>query len=105
MTGDPELDPSDDKYPNTASKLQTLQQTFNDLSVSYCFFGKSSSATLVQTALDLKSDYSGTEQENMRLCMANCQPEFWTQYSVCAALHSPFALLTYMKVGTHCHPC
>ena len=105
MTGDPELDPSDDEYPNTTSKLQTLQQTFDDLSVSYRFFGKSSGATLVQTALDLKSEYSGTEQENMRLRMANRRPEFWAQYSVRAALRSPFALLTYMKVGTHCHPC
>jgi hypothetical protein len=80
-TGDPELDPSDDEYLNAPNKLQTLQQTFNDLSVSYRFLGKSSGATLVQTALDLKSEYSGTEQEHMRLRMANRRPEFWTQYS------------------------
>ena len=81
-TADHDLDPSDDEYIITTSKLQTLQETFNDLSVSYRFFGKSSGATLVQTALDLKSEYSGTEQDYMQLRMAKRRPEFWTQHSV-----------------------
>lgn len=81
-TADYDLEPSDDDYLTTTSKLQTLQETFNDLSVSYRFFGKSSGANLVQTALDLKSEYSGTEQDYMRLRMAKRRPEFWTQHTV-----------------------
>ncbi|KAI9511917.1 fungal-specific transcription factor domain-containing protein [Russula earlei] len=80
-SGDHELEPSDDECANTTSKLKSLQDTFNDLSVSYRFFGKSSGANLVQTALDLKSEYNGTEQEYMRLRMADRRPEFWTQHS------------------------
>ena len=77
-TGDHDLEPSDDEYVCTTSKLQSLQETFNDLSVSYRFFGKSSGANLVRTVLDLESEYSGTEQEYM----AKRRPEFWTQHTV-----------------------
>ncbi|KAI0289724.1 hypothetical protein BC826DRAFT_591621 [Russula brevipes] len=79
-TGDHDLEPSDDEYLNPIAKVQSLQETFNELNVSYRFFGKSSGAGLVQTALDLKSDYSGTEQDHIRMRMANRRPEFWAQH-------------------------
>jgi len=78
---DHDLEPSDDEYVNT-TKVQSLQETLDDLSISYRFFGKSSGANLVQTALDLKSEYSGTEQDIMQLHMAKRRPEFWTQHTV-----------------------
>jgi hypothetical protein len=79
-TGEHDIEPSDDEYVST--KLQSLQETFNELTVSYQFFGKSSAGHLVQTALDLKSEYHGTEQDLMRLRMARRRPEFWTQHAV-----------------------
>lgn len=82
-TGEHNLEPSDDEYVNT--KLPSLQDTFNELSVSYRFFGKSSAPNLVQAALDLKSEYSGTEQDHMRQRMARRRPEFWTQHAVSLA--------------------
>lgn len=80
--GDNELDPSDDDFAlaHNNSRLQHLQVVLDDLSISHRFFGKSSGANLVQTALDLKSEYSGTEQDHFTL--ANRRPEFWTQHSV-----------------------
>jgi hypothetical protein len=81
-TADHDLEPSDDEYVNTTNKLQSIQETLDDLSISYRFFGKSSGATLVQTALDLKSEYSGTEQDLVHVRMAKRRPEFWTQHTV-----------------------
>jgi len=80
-TGEHDLEPSDDEY----TKLQPIQDTFNELTVSCRFFGKSSAPNLVQAALDLKSEYSGTEQDQMRQRMARRRPEFWTQHAVSLA--------------------
>ncbi len=81
--GDHDIDASDDEYVDlNATRLQSLQDTLNDLNLSYRFFGKSSGANLVQTALDLKSEYHGTEQDRMRIHMADRRPEFWTQHTV-----------------------
>ena len=81
-TADHELDPSDDELlPAQTTKVQSLQETLDDLSISHRFFGKSSGASLVQTALDLKSEYNGTDQDHFTL--ANRRPEFWTPHSVC----------------------
>ncbi|KAI0248863.1 fungal-specific transcription factor domain-containing protein [Lactifluus subvellereus] len=79
-SGDHELEQSDDEYVNVNYRIQALQETFSDLAVSYRFFGKSSGLNLVQTALDLKSEYSGTESEQMSMRMVNRRPEFWTQH-------------------------
>ncbi|KAI0298023.1 fungal-specific transcription factor domain-containing protein [Multifurca ochricompacta] len=79
--GDHELDPSDDEYASN-SRLHALQDNFNDLNINFRFFGRSSGANLVQAAFDLKSGYDDTEQEHMRLRMANRRPEFWTQHTV-----------------------
>lgn len=81
-TADHDLEPSDDEYVNPTSRVQSLQETLNDLTISYRFFGKSSGANLVQTALDLKSEYSGAEQDSMHVRMAKRRPEFWTQHTV-----------------------
>jgi hypothetical protein len=81
--GDHELDASDGEYIEmNSAQLQSIQETLNDLTLSYRFFGKSSGANLVQTALNLKSEYSGTEADHMRMRVVNRRPEFWTQHSV-----------------------
>ena len=55
---------------------------------NYRFFGESSGADLIQTALDLKSEYNGTEPELTRIRAVNRRPEFWTQDSVSSTLGS-----------------
>jgi hypothetical protein len=80
--GDHELDASDDDYVDfIPPQLQNLQETLTDLDITCPFFGKSSGATLVQTALNLKSEFNGPDQENMRNRMVTRRPEFWTQYT------------------------
>jgi hypothetical protein len=79
-TAEHDLEPSDDELsivPN--HRLQALQETLDDLSIGHRFFGKSSGANLVQTALDLKSEYNGSDQD--RITLANRRPEFWNQHS------------------------
>ncbi|KAF8492551.1 fungal-specific transcription factor domain-containing protein [Russula emetica] len=77
---DHDLEPSDDEYPNTQThRVQSLQDTLNDLNLNHRFFGKSSGANLALTALDLKSEYNGNERDHAAL--ANRRPEFWTQDS------------------------
>ena len=76
-----DLEPSDDEFCNNANtRLQALQETLDDLSIGHRFFGKSSGANLVQTALDLKSEYNGGDLD--RFTLANRRPEFWNQHSV-----------------------
>ena len=82
-TVDHELDPSDDDYyPTTQMNVvRSLQDTLNELSLKHRFFGKSSGANLMLTALDLKSEYNGTN-EREHAALANRRPEFWTKNSV-----------------------
>ena len=81
--GEHELDASDDEYVEmNAAQLQSIQETLTDLTLNYRFFGKSSGANLIQTALSLKSEYNGTEPEQMRMRALNRRPEFWTHHSV-----------------------
>jgi hypothetical protein len=95
---DHELEPSDDEYPNTQThRVQSLQDTLNELSLNHRFFGKSSGANLALTALDLKSEYNGNERDHAAL--ANRRPEFWTQDSVRVPLTSPFTLLIGQNSG------
>lgn len=85
---DHELEPSDDEYPNTQThRVQSLQDTLNDLNLNHRFFGKCSSANLALTALDLKSEYNGNNQRDFG-ALANRRPEFWTQESVRVSLTS-----------------
>lgn len=47
------------------------------------FFGKSSGAMLVQTAIELKNEYTGTDQPDLRRPMLGSKrPEFWGVRSV-----------------------
>lgn len=81
--GEHELDASDDDYIEmNAAQLQSIQETLTDLTLNYRFFGKSSGANLIQTALSIKSEYNGTEPEHMRMRMVNRRPEFWTHHTV-----------------------
>ena len=85
--GEHELDASDDEYVEmNAAQLQSIQETLTDLTLNYRFFGKSSGANLIQTALSLKSEYNGTEPEQMRMRALNRRPEFWTHHSVSCSL-------------------
>ncbi len=81
-TADHELEPSDDEYHKTVNtnRVQSVQDTLNELSINHRFLGKSSGANLVQTALDLKSEFGGSERDSAAL--ANRRPQFWTQHSV-----------------------
>ncbi len=80
-TVDHELEPSDDEYPCTQNnRVQSLQDTLNELSINHRFYGKSSGAGLVQTALDLKSEYNGNDRDF--LALSNRRPEFWSPHSV-----------------------
>ena len=45
-------------------------------------FGKSSGATLVQTAISLKREYTGTEVQPKRSLIPSKRPEFWTRRPV-----------------------
>jgi hypothetical protein len=66
--GDHDLDATDDEYIEmNASQLQSIQETLNDLTLSFRFFVKSSGANLIQAALNLKSEYSGTEADHIRI--------------------------------------
>ena len=82
--GDRELlDASDDDcIQMNSAQLQNIQDTLNDLTLGYRFFGKSSGANLVNTAINLKTEYIGVEPEHMRIRMVNRRPEFWTQHTV-----------------------
>ena len=102
-----DLEPSDDELCNANTRLQTLQETLDDLSIGHRFFGKSSGANLVQTALDLKCEYNGSDQD--RFTLANRRPEFWNQHSVGVPLTPDRCALcpansSFFLVGTRFSP-
>ncbi|KAI0058759.1 hypothetical protein BV25DRAFT_1788378, partial [Artomyces pyxidatus] len=72
------LDPSDDEYGH--AQMLLLQKTFNEMSVSHRFFGKSSGVQLVQTAMDMKSEYVGRDPRPTIMHMHNRRNEFWTMH-------------------------
>lgn len=43
----------------------------------YRFFGKSSGAMLIQTAMELKNEYEGTDHDLRRAVLGAKRPEFW----------------------------
>jgi hypothetical protein len=89
---DHELEPSDDEYVNTqTNRVQSIQETLNELNLNHRFFGKSSGANLALTALDLKTEYNGNERDHAAL--ANRRPEFWTQGSVRLSFTASFCAL------------
>ncbi|KAG2018384.1 nuclear protein [Coprinopsis cinerea AmutBmut pab1-1] len=50
--------------------------------VDYRFFGKSSGAMLIQTAIELKNEYAGTDHSDLRKAnqvLGNKREEFWVQ--------------------------
>lgn len=49
--------------------------------VDYRFFGKSSGAMLIQTAIELKNEYTGADQESALLPGAK-RDEFWAPHPV-----------------------
>ena len=77
---------------------------FNDLGVIYRFFSKSGGANLVQTALNLKSEYSGTEQDLHASAHGQAPTGvLGPTHGACSPLANgaPFALLTGSKVGAY----
>ncbi|KDQ52727.1 hypothetical protein JAAARDRAFT_702130 [Jaapia argillacea MUCL 33604] len=79
-----ELDPSDDEYMNTSLLEQLKKLSINPN--SHRFFGKSSGVMLIQTAIDMKNEYSGEEViplDNMKSAdpqFAAKRPEFWNLF-------------------------
>ncbi|TFY75185.1 hypothetical protein EWM64_g8827, partial [Hericium alpestre] len=92
--GNDELESSDDEYVQT----KLLQERMRELSINPLqnrFFGKSSGVRLVQTALDLKSEYSGKEPQDAHADMSR-RPEFWTLHPwERVELHSDTGKYTY----------
>ncbi|KAF8643172.1 hypothetical protein AX16_009214 [Volvariella volvacea WC 439] len=69
--------PPDDDFIHVmlADNLEKLSINQGD----YRFFGKSSSAMLIQTAIELKNEYTGNEVEKPQLSHALAKrPEFWS---------------------------
>ncbi|KAA1476284.1 hypothetical protein DENSPDRAFT_806964 [Dentipellis sp. KUC8613] len=81
-----ELEPSDDEYAQT----QLLQERMRQLHINPMhnrFFGKSSGVRLVQTAMDLKSEYSGVDVKTDARDVPR-RPEFWSLHPwECKVVH------------------
>jgi hypothetical protein len=62
---------------NIADSMRTLPR-------EYRFFGKSSGVELVQTAIDLKNEYSGLplDPPRQKPCVRLKRPQFWSERSV-----------------------
>ena len=80
-----DLVPSDDEI----STRNTLTESFSKISLfsgSDHYSGKSSSLMLLQTALDMKSEYVNPSvplQARRPLFAATIRPEFWNEHAVC----------------------
>ncbi|KAK7466198.1 Gypsy retrotransposon integrase-like protein 1 [Stygiomarasmius scandens] len=69
------LETSDDDYANL-KLVDDLKRLELDAS-EHRFFGKSSGAMLIQTAIDLKQEYTGREIDLKRVILGQRRPEFW----------------------------
>jgi len=74
------LETSDDDYANL-KLVDDLKQLELDAS-EHRFFGKSSGAMLIQTAIDLKQEYTGREIDLKRVILGQRRPEFWQPNTV-----------------------
>lgn len=54
----------------------------------YRFFGKSSGAMLIKTAIDLKQEFTGRDTNMKPVVLGERRPEFWRPLPVCASLHN-----------------
>lgn len=54
----------------------------------YRFFGKSSGAMLIKTAIDLKQEFTGRDTNMKPVVLGERRPEFWRPLPVCAPLHN-----------------
>lgn len=83
----PPEDPQDDDFSHLI-----LADSFKRLSIDPIenrFFGKSSGAMLIQTAIELKNEYTGRNDDIGRPILGSMRPEFWTIRPVrVAASHS-----------------
>jgi len=88
-----ELFPTDDDFAHV-----TLADNLKRLSLDphqYRFFGKSSGAMLIQTAIDLKNEYAaGSDVDIKRPILGAKRPEFWTIRPVRDSLFQVYPDLT-----------
>lgn len=80
-----DLDPSDDEITAQHTLAQHLKRIkLNPGHVR--FFGKSSSVMFIQTAIDLKHEYAGTDpprlDESHGAVLPHRRPQFWTTHPV-----------------------
>lgn len=83
------LDPSDDERSVQNTLVQNLKQMRLDPG-RLRFFGKSSNITFLQTAIDLKREYSGAHytsnvpHPNTHLNLRYKRPQYWSVHPVCS---------------------
>jgi hypothetical protein len=75
-SGGPVVGPDDDDIAHL--KLVDQMQTLHIDPSEKRFFGKSSGAMLVQAAIDLKQEYSGSNENVVHELLGAIRPEFWT---------------------------
>lgn len=74
-------DTQDDLFSDDDSAHLILADNLKRLSIDpadYRFFGKSSGAMLIQTAIELKNEYTGSDHDLRRGVLGSKRPEFWT---------------------------
>ena len=96
---DPEgLEPSDDEY---CKDNQLLQENLKRISINPMhsrFFGKSSGVRLIQTAMDLKSEYSGKREiEGDNFNISSRRPEFWIVHPVSCVHRASFHMIPLLR--------
>ena len=70
----------------------------------YRFFGKSSGVMLIQTALELKNEYTGQDTEPKKALICPKRPEYWAIQPVSFLCIAPKILVEFgtFEVGTVC---
>ncbi|THV06403.1 hypothetical protein K435DRAFT_816004 [Dendrothele bispora CBS 962.96] len=69
------LEAADEDYANLKLVDDLKQLELN--ATEHRFFGKSSGAMLIQTAIDLKQEYTGRETDLKRVILGQRRPQFW----------------------------
>ncbi|KIK66923.1 hypothetical protein GYMLUDRAFT_239127 [Collybiopsis luxurians FD-317 M1] len=76
----PEFSPPQNEEDREHLELADNLKKLRVDSREYRFFGKSSGAMLVKTAMDLKQEYTGRETNMTRIVIGERRPEFWRPF-------------------------
>lgn len=75
--GPPDSEDDDDDYAAIDYAAVDLKERLTQDHMNYRFFGKSSGVMLIQAALDLKNEYTGTVEQPNTPQIGQKRPEFW----------------------------